>query len=172
MNQNERVVALAKSFLGTKEEGVNKGKWVEEFQKSVNGYANGEPWCLAFVQYCNNKIAAEDEVKRPLFQTEHCMTLWDKTPEAKKFIEPQVGDVVIWRKYVDQDGTTYTTLMGHAGIVSRLLDGGDYAVVEGNTSSGMRSFEREGDGVYEKIRKIDYQIRAGLVLQGFIRPWG
>jgi hypothetical protein len=155
---SEELVALAQSFVGTKEEGMNKGHWVEEFQKAVDGKAVGEPWCCAFVQYCVKQVCARHNMVVPLYQTESCMELWNKTDLAFKTQTPTPGCVVIW-----QHGNGY---QGHTGFVTGVNPDGQLLTIEGNTSDGS-GINREGDGVYERTRSR-FGNEAMHVL-GFIR---
>jgi len=51
------LVEEALKWVGTMEKGGdNKGPEVEEFQKAVDGKAQKEPWCMAYVQFCIKKV--------------------------------------------------------------------------------------------------------------------
>ncbi len=153
----ELLIAEAKKWIGTKEsQGDNKGPDVEEFQKAVDGVAAGEPWCMAFVQFCLKKIGGSE-----LFQSEHCLTVWNKTPVEHRRKHPVPGVVVIWRMK--------GTLSGHAGIVTR-VNGELMRTIEGNTGPGA-GVVREGDGVYEKSRSSYPTKHAKMELLGFLWPW-
>jgi hypothetical protein len=68
-----------------------------------------------------------------------------------------------------QKGTTAT---GHAGIVVG-CDGKSLATLEANTSPGKAisaEADRNGDGVYKKIRTLDFTKSSGLHLLGFLHP--
>lgn len=61
---------------------------------------------------------------------------------------------------------------GHAGIVVS-SDGANFATIEGNTSPGSGSVEseRNGDGVYKRIRKLNFETHSyNLHLLGFLNP--
>ena len=61
---------------------------------------------------------------------------------------------------------------GHAGIVVS-SDGAKFATIEGNTSpgSGTAESERNGDGVYKRIRTLDFTKHTyNLHLIGFLNP--
>ncbi|MEI6790307.1 MAG: CHAP domain-containing protein, partial [Myxococcaceae bacterium] len=81
------------------------------FQRAAGGLANGEPWCMAFVQFC---IQAVDTLvadcegstqKSLLFKSEHCLCIW-------------------------QQGQTAS---GHVGIVVDVNADGCFMAFEGNT---------------------------------------
>jgi hypothetical protein len=144
MNKAQELIALANTFVGTKEEnGDNSGKMVELFQRSVDGVANRESWCMCFVQFCVKQIEKKHTVKGNLFKSEHCLTVWNKTPKEFRLTEPEVGCVVIW-----QFGNTDS---GHTGIVTKLT-GSRIETIEGNTSGPSKDVVREGDEVAIKSR--------------------
>ncbi len=174
MNEVERGRALAwyaKQWVGAKEiGGQNRGQIVEMFQRAVDGKAQGEPWCMAFVQFCLMAIDAlcddltlTESVRHHVWKAEHCVTVWNLTPKACRHTKPQVGDLAIWQMY-DAEGKPTTS--GHTGIVEKVLDEQNFGTVEGNTGVGN---QREGDGVALKNRNT--QGMGNLRLLGFLRPW-
>lgn len=153
-------VNQARIFLGMniREQGHNRGKMVEYFQKTVDGKAQQEPWCAAFVCTVLNVVAESADVPH-FFFSEHCRTLWAKN-KIYQFKDPAPGRVAVWGRI----GTTY----GHVGICeTALLPGGVFYTVEGNTSGNGNS--REGDGVYRVKRHI--AAWKGFELIGFLDPW-
>ena len=155
-------------WIGVKEVGGdNKGQLVEMFQKAVDGKAHGEAWCLSFIKFNLNwvdKVCREvfdDEFGSKLFQTEHVMTMWHKSPKELRRTEPKTGYIAVWR----HKGTTN----GHAGIVSTVLPSARrFNCIEGNTGPGA-GVVREGDGVYERSRSMDGA--GSMELLGFLVPW-
>lgn len=156
MNRTEALIAEALKWYGTKEVGGdNQGPAVETFQKAVDRTASGEPWCMAFCQYVLNASGGSD-----LFKSEHCLTVWEKSPPQLRRGVPVAGCIAIW--------TMVGTSKGHCGIV--VLPHRDVMVtLEGNTGPGP-GIEREGDGVYLKARPIS-KISGTMELQGFLWPW-
>lgn len=153
----ELLLKSAESCVGIMEEGSdNHGKMIEAFQATIGG-ACGESWCLSFVQSIIGYVEDRLGVSCDLHLTEHCLTLWDKTSKDSKFKDPIPGDLVLWR-YGE-------TTKGHVGIVLK----NDFKVIstaEGNTGPGG-IVERNGDGVYKKIRaKIG---TSNMHLLGYIR---
>ena len=162
------LVFEAQRWVGLKEVGGNnRGQVVEMFQKAVDGKASGEAWCLAFVQFCIQMVDKEYDFVRQMkaskaavFGTEHCLTLWNKSGEGQKKKSPEVGTIVLWRHG--------DTASGHAGVVTEVLQNGQFKTVEGNTGDGA-GVVREGDGVFERIRSVN---GAGTMkVLGFIHPW-
>lgn len=162
------LVFEAQRWVGLKEVGGNnRGQVVEMFQKAVDGKASGEAWCLAFVQFCIQMVDKEYDFVRQMkaskaavFGTEHCLTLWNKSGEGQKKKSPEVGTIVLWRHG--------DTTNGHAGIVTELLQNGEFKTVEGNTGDG-KGVVREGDGVFERVRSVNGA--GSMKVLGFIHPW-
>lgn len=153
----ERLLAEATKWVGTVEiGGDNKGPQVEAFQKVVDNKAQGEAWCMAFVQWCLEQSGGSD-----IFKSEHCLTVWSKSPEILRRAQPIPGCVAIWR--------TRGTLNGHAGIV-KSVQGMLMNTIEGNTGPGA-DVERNGDGVYLKSRSAYRSEKARMELVGFLWPW-
>lgn len=156
-----RLVQVAESYVGTREVGNNGGPAVTEFQKAVDGKAEGEPWCMCFVQFCVKETERITGVKSNLFRSEHCLTVWNNTPKTMRRPDPAPGYIVIWRRH----GST----LGHTGIVVGIRNREVMITVEGNTTDGQ-DIEREGDGVFRKPRRIMGNQLFQLV--GFLAPFG
>lgn len=60
---------------------------------------------------------------------------------------------------------------GHAGIVIHANET-QFATIEANTSPMPSSAmaDREGDGIFRKVRQLNFQQRQGLWLRGFLNP--
>jgi hypothetical protein len=151
---------LAKQFVGVKEDGPNKGTFVERFQKAVDNKAQGEPWCAAFVCYCVKQVDGLGFYPaNRLFLSESTQTLWNKSPADCRTDQPEHGTIAVWR-------SDKNPALGHCGIV---VDADQHKTVEGNTSP-QGGDQREGDGVFLKHRP-NGQI-PGMTLLGYLRPWG
>ncbi len=164
---------LAKQFVGVREESANKGAMVEKFQRAVDGKAVGESWCAGFVQYCvlgidglAGELGTSDvSAKKHLVASELVTEMWAKTPLVARRDLPEVGSVVAWAKLVDGKASW----SGHTGIVVAIGAEGTVHTVEGNTSSGVSGSQRDGDGVYQRVR-VHGEI-PGFVRLGYMRPW-
>jgi hypothetical protein len=153
------LVDVAKKYIGTIEVGGdNKGACIELFQKALDGKAQGEPWCAAFVCYCIKEIFDIYGVKSPLTLSELVKDLWEKNPRAQKAL-PQPGYIACWKF----KGTS----LGHTGIVVSKRNG-SFETVEGNTGKAP-GIEREGDGVY--LRQRTLRGSDNFILLGFLDPW-
>lgn len=166
------LVFEARRWVGMTEiGGNNRGQVVEMFQKAVDGISSGEPWCMSFVQFCiemvDNTYDAmfqQSYLRSPLKKTEHCMTLWQDSQHHVIIARP--GSLAIWQYWKNGSPTS----SGHVGIVTEVItEPQDHIrTIEGNTGGGSE-IEREGDGVYEKVRSREGGTR--MKLMGFLSVW-
>lgn len=173
-----RIVSLANMFVGVVETGPNQGPLIKLFQEAVDGKAEGEPWCVAFLQFLikqiDQEIWASDKTWpfAKLAKTESCMRLWDNSPQACRVEKPRPGLIVVWQHYAyfSKENRWIKTSMGHAGVIIKVNDDGTMETVEGNTSKVGTDIERSGDGCWIKTRhhKIDTGTMRTL---GFLTPW-
>jgi len=162
MSIHERLVEYANYYVGVHEAtGHNDGVNVEEFQKAVDGKASGESWCMAYVAFCIKAVANEPDVPLvpSIYFSEHCMTVWNKSPKEAHSDEPKKGFVVIW----NHEGTSN----GHTGIITD-VDGDTLYTIEGNTSDSSH-VEANGDGVY--LKKRNKYKTGNMKVVGFIDPF-
>jgi hypothetical protein len=155
----------AEACVGIREEGGNnKGPMVKLIQETI-GRAQAEAWCMSFVQTCIAYAELKTGKKSPLFASEHCMTVWNKTPKlARVKIFPLTGAVIIW-----QHGKGPA---GHTGVFLESHKTGQMLTVEGNTESGLRSdgsLERDGGGVYKCSRSM--KANGSMKVVGFLKPF-
>ena len=108
------LVKESEKYLHVREKGgANKGPDVERFQRAVDGVAQGEPWCMAFMQYCLKEIESKYKVKSTVFRSEGCTTTYDKTVASlKSKKEGNVGDWIVW----NYSGSW----KGHVGIITKV----------------------------------------------------
>ncbi len=164
--RNQLLVAESLRWVGIQEVGGNnRGQMVRIFQKHLGG-AHNEPWCMSYVQYCcywadkYAELTGHTGLPHKLYKSEHCMTVWNKTPRECRIDIPFPGCVPIW----NYEGTT----SGHTGALVG-IDRQIILTAEGNTSDGVRRIVREGDGVYKKRRPMKTIGKMKLV--GFLNPW-
>ncbi len=151
-------IYAAEACVGQMEKGVNSGYFVELCQRTVDNYAGGEAWCMAFIESMLSYVEHKLGVTSPVFSSEHCLTVWQNTPDEQRVRNrPLPGAIIIWRH-----GNTSN---GHTGIVTEFL-GDKMLTVEGNTGNG--SF-REGDGVYQKKRSTNMD--GDMRVMGFLIPF-
>jgi ribosomal protein L27 len=151
----------AESCVGVFESGGNnKGPIVSLMQDTVGG-PDAVAWCMSFVQTCLAYAELKTNKKSPVFVSEHCLSVWDKTPKGQRVkASPLPGAIVIWQKG--------KSMSGHTGIV-RGADEKTLFTVEGNTGSDSKTVEREGDGVYLKKRSRDGQ--GNMKVLGYLKPF-
>jgi uncharacterized protein (TIGR02594 family) len=157
MTRAQLLIAEASKWIGVKEEGGdNKGETVEMFQRAVDGRAFQESWCASFAFYCLINTGGTD-----LFMSEHCLTVWNRSPKELRRQKPEPGCLVVWQF----EGTA----SGHMGIVKMVLSDTQILTIEGNTS-GASHIERNGGGVYLKQR-ASRPVTGRMKLVGFLWPW-
>lgn len=139
----ERVLLCMAYFadrLKIKEEGGNNaGTYVELILKCV-GLGKGYPWCAAAITAAC-LVAKVHTPTKPAAVVE-----WVKWAKKLGNLQksPKRGSLCFW---VNKDGVT-----GHIGIVTRGL-GPLTQSIEGNTSSGEAGSQRDGDGLFRRVRK-------------------
>lgn len=145
-------IALDHKYVREKT-GKNDGADVKAILASV-GLPEGYSWCMAFVYYCFQIAANQLGVKNPCIKTAGVLDHWNRTRGAKVHT-PAAGDVFVM---------DFGKGQGHTGIVVK-ADRDTIHTIEGNTSGQPTSAsqDREGQGVYERIRKIS------SINKGFIR---
>lgn len=162
----------AHRWLGVSERGGNNsGQIVEMFQSTI-GKAEKEAWCMSFAQTCmmwaENYFDAAFPLKadaEPLliFKSEHCLTVWNKTPSFCRAKVPVPGSIVIW-----QHGNTSA---GHTGIVVSVDQKAKTMItIEGNTADQDDTIVREGDGVFKRRRSL--LANGSMKVVGFLNAWG
>lgn len=154
----------AEACVGIREQGGNnKGPLVELMQKTVDGKAQAEAWCMAFVQSMLAYAELKTGVKSPIPASEHCQTVFLRSEVASRVkISPLPGAIVVWQHGASSNG--------HTGIVLG-CDDKVFHAVEGNTEAGMLNghVERDGGGVYYTVRD---RMRSGdMKVMGFLKPF-
>lgn len=148
------LINIAKAEIGYTEEGKSNdnkyGKWFG---------ANNQPWCAMFVSWCfdkaglSKKIAAQNDKG---FASCAAGLKW--FTDKNKIIpigQAQAGDIVFFQFDTDAEPD-------HVGIVKWNNTALKYLqVIEGNTSSGSKGSQANGDGVY--LRKRSYSLVMGVV---------
>ena len=149
-------VALGDVDNGVHEEGGNNaGPRIRKYLKNVDPPINqAAPWCAAALQRWADVAAQSWDVPNPLDAVRleaYVQSYHDWAKANNKIVLPsaaQPGDLILY-KFGGQR-------FDHIGIVLRRLKDGMIAAVEGNTSPGVGASteerERDGDGVYIKVR--------------------
>jgi len=160
----ELFAQAAEACVGIRESGGNNhGPFVELIQETV-GRAEGEPWCMAFMQTCIAYVEHKLGVASRFPVTEHVMTAWNSAPEELKVKRyPKRGAIACWQKR----GTS----SGHTGMYREDDKLGQFSAIEGNTEAGVsgKTVVRDGGGVYRTIR--NYSGNGNMILRGFLKPF-
>lgn len=162
-------VAEVRKWIGTVEVGGdNRGEIVGLFQRAVDNKATKEPWCLGFQFYCIKEVdrvvdvmlqqCLPDHLRHRLYESEHVLTCWGKSPLTCRTEDPQIGSLMCWNRYGTHEG--------HAEAVVKLWRDNGVGTVGGNTS---HSSMRNGDTVAEKTRSRTKM--GGLYVLGYLQPW-
>lgn len=150
----------------------SKGKAESDQLKSEmikSGWQAGWPYCMAFSETIwrlayKNLEAPEDIIND--FSKKLNPSVMSSYNNFKSCISktPVPGSIFFMQKG--------SSANGHAGIVVG-CDGKSLATLEANTSPGKAisaEADRNGDGVYKKIRSLDFTKTSGLHLLGFLHP--
>ena len=158
------LLSATKAMVDVAEEtGNNDGHFIELLQQVVDGKAQNESYCVAFVMGMVGYTEYRLNIKSHLNSTEGVLYLWNSTPEEYKKTSPIIGDIAMWRHK--------DTVKGHCGIVISINDDGSFGCVEGNTKSGAQGFDtgNEGQGIFLKERPPGTV--GTMELLGFISPF-
>ena len=163
----DKALEWAIKLVGTLEvpKDSNRGLVIDDIQKTF-GY-KGVQYCGLFAQYCYKRACTALNIPFPFSGTASSQTLFGEALN-KKWIETdfsklQSGDIVIWRKM--------KLWAGHVGIVKSVDHANQlFVTIEGNTSSSNKGSQRDGGGIFERVRymkKQDFVVDA-FYLRGFI----
>lgn len=162
------LIAEASRWVGIHETSPNDGPEIEIFQKMIGGIAMRQSWCADFALYCVEQ--ADKKVGPPntwVFVSQSCLTIWNRSPLLARVqgLEVAPGDLMVWQHWSTQG----PTVNGHIGIVEKVLGPGEFQTIEGNTSEATNVVDREGDGVYRKVRSVGGS--SMMRVKGFLRVW-
>jgi len=165
----DKAIEIAQWLVGAKEEpkDSNRGRDIDVIQGAF-GFS-GVQYCVLFCLYCYKIALGHFNIEYTLPNTASSQTLFE---EAKKlgcvstdFTNIQPGDIVIWRKF--------KLWQGHAGLCVSYLNTTDnsFVTIEGNTQPDNKGDQREGGGIYKKVRyakKVDFLV-DNFYLRGYIQ---
>jgi hypothetical protein len=151
--------AKAREVLSVREDGSNRGTFVEVYLKAV-GLAPGNPWCMAFIvlRLIKAAVAIGSVFPKEVPKTGSTVLFSDYGKKKGFWIRRadlelgraslQPGDIVFY--FFPSKGR-----IAHTGIVVDLADNKNFFTVEGNTSGGINDdVDRDGQGVYMKLRTL------------------
>jgi hypothetical protein len=152
LNSKQELVDLSREYLikqiGVKEAtGHNDGDVVKYL--NCIGLGKGNAYCLAGQVWCFEQAAKDLNLTNPLPKVAKCSLLWSIV--QKKALQvynkpPEVNDLIIW---VDK-----ATTKGHTERIIEVLGSTQVVTVGFNTSNGLQGSQREGDGVFKRIRTL------------------
>lgn len=145
----DAIVKIAQTQVGVRETSKNQGPGIEKFWTATSypdGYANREPYCAAFVCWVVREAALNKVIpfSLPRSPVAYDFEKWGKANATK-------GVSVLSNSSKPKAGDIFTlATASHVGII-KSVDALTVTTLEGNTDGAG---SREGDGVYEKIRRI------------------
>ena len=165
MTINERIVEIAKSYIGITEITPNAGFSCPIFEAGMLsiGWKTGQPWCTYFAELVWIKAYVGTQygpMLSNLFSGYAIKTMDNFILSEDRIFKvssiPVIGSIAIWKHGLSDKG--------HAAIVS-LVHNNHFDTIGGN----------EGDKVGEKIRQLGVihrndQTDNGLNLLGFLNP--
>jgi hypothetical protein len=124
--------------IRVREVGRNAGEWVCALLKSA-GVPVGSPWCAAAIQFACTVSRA------PCPASAAAVSQWRNWARStgRHRTSAKRGHLAYW---LNSNGT------GHIGIVVGSAFG-MVRTIEGNTSSGEAGSQRDGDGLYRRVRR-------------------
>lgn len=149
-------LAIAVSYLGTKETKPNSGPDVDLFLASV-GLHPGYPWCAAFAFYCYMRASAMLGLINPCPRSARALGIWALAEGSAKVQRPAVGSLFVL-------DTGKPGGDGHIGFVEKVHGDGLITTVEGNTNEAGG---REGNAV-ARHERWDPQSGARGQLVGYV----
>lgn len=177
----EEVVKKAKEFQFVREtNGPNRSPEIDKFHDYA-GLPYGNPWCLMYVNYMYH-LTLSPYGFEPYTKTARVSYLYKYALKHKylyqvKFDkalaygaqEAEPGDMVIWLKnYNENIIVNDANPSGHVGLIIEEIEPGKFRTIEGNTSSGDSGSQRDGDGVFVRIRTIN--LTAGFRIEALVKP--
>jgi hypothetical protein len=168
-----KTVEVAKRYLNVREDGENRGDDVEMFQKmAVPPLTPGSPYCAAFVRACMKIAATELNTTYVAgFPRSGYTPDWERYAKANSLWIPRAqlamdhtparrGDLALFYSRTK-------CRIAHIGIVTQSFENGVWTI-EGNTGpepSDVTEINRDGDGVYRKMREWNELGQFGGILR-------
>lgn len=154
----DSLIGIARYYLFVREQGVNRGRWVDLFNRAINENI-GNAWCAAFICHC---LLQNDE----MFGFVSKLNLSDGVLDFYRNNKPSqvaVGKSGFLFCLIGPDG-----IHGHMEMLTSDVISGKATAISGNTN-GSVGIEREGQGVFEK--SIDFNALGAFKLLGFLDPY-
>lgn len=130
--------------------GNNRGPEVEAIIASTGLAGTGAyAWCAATIEFAAEVAGVTLGPSDPVSARVQAWRQW-ASANNRLLTVPARGRLAL---FVNADGT------GHIGIVAQVLPNGRLRTFEGNTSSGDQGSQRDGGGLYERIRPAGFFTR-------------
>lgn len=177
----QKIISVASTFIGLQEtkqnaewdnpSTVGRDEAADALRKALraSGWMAGWPYCAAFVEACwriaYTELGAPDQLltRIKLRLTPSVLQSYNNWKPDSTQREPEPGAIF----FMQLGHTAY----GHAGLVVH-QNGDAISTIEGNTSPmpGSSALDRDGDGIFKKVRLLDFNPKSGLWLKGFLNP--
>jgi hypothetical protein len=132
---------LADTVEVREEGGNNRGVWVKRFLGAC-GLPEGHPWCAAALYWASVQVSAPAP-KPSMAAAVSNWRDWAKTTGRHR-TSPKRGYACYKKKG-----------LSHIGMVIRSFAGFVYSI-EGNTSPGEEGSQRDGGGLYRRVRRASF----------------
>ena len=114
---------------------------------------NHQPWCGMVISWCFKENGIEKLVaaqsKKGFAKCSIALRWFEQNKQIVPVERARPGDIVFYR--FGKDGKTH-----HVGlVVENYPDKGLMSCIEGNTSSDEKGSQRDGDGVFKKMRSYN-----------------
>lgn len=154
---------VAATQLNVREQGTNAGPEVRAYLASV-GLGVGHSWCMAFVCWCFKQAADQLGIENTVPVSAGVLDHWQRGQEVPRalILKPALfmaNPALLQPGMVFYHHNTPKGWQGHTGLIER-VEGNWVHTLEGNTNAAG---SREGDGVYRKVRHVNY-INVGAIL--------
>ncbi|MBC7266844.1 MAG: CHAP domain-containing protein, partial [Coriobacteriia bacterium] len=141
-----RMILICATQVGEKERRDGSTKYGEWWAKRVGDRSfRKAPWCDMFISWCAYQSGCAGSVG--LFAKSAWHARWFKSKHQWGH-EPKRGAIAFFNFH----GNKSVGSVEHVGIVTDVLPHGRIKTIEGNTRSGDAGSQRDGDGVYRRVR--------------------
>ena len=143
---------IAKKQVGvTEKTNKNDGIEVERYLKSV-GLPKGYPYCAAGQYYCWKEATSfyVNQYQNPVPKTASANGMFDGLAKkgTRTAYRPQVNDLLVWKNAHNYNG--------HIERVDSVYPKGWVLTIGFNTASGNKGNQRDGGGVYYRLRNPNH----------------
>lgn len=169
---HENTLFCAEGYLHVREKNNdNRSPEIDAWHRYV-GIPYGNPYCASFainMFACGNYYESSPLPKIPrvsaLYKAAQKNPYRYKTIPAyrvKQGVKLQPADLPCWAH-----GVASGNFNGHVGLLTEQVDYQTFRTIEANTGSGNAGSQRDGNGVYRRLRQLDMTKLFKVV--GFIR---